>query len=255
MEPQFRATVIVPRAPTVVQATGIQSFWPALEPASSDAILQIVFANEGKVLGQWSFFEYFQDGIASTGGERVHGKNINVYPGDLISNGFISTDENEMWTGAINAHKWYVNWIVRRGAEGLAKGEIDGEGNATVDLSAHADMGDFTQVRTVCIFLYYSSMLQLNFIPESINMPQAILATELSRAAKWEMGPIDWQNVMIQIEGTSRDWCSVDKLILLNVTLGNVQAVDLLPTTKGATCFFKGFTVTDTIATEEGLGL
>ncbi|APA07415.1 hypothetical protein sscle_02g021850 [Sclerotinia sclerotiorum 1980 UF-70] len=74
----FRATVIVPKAPTVVQATGIQSFWPALKPASSNAILQIVFANEGKVLGQWSFFEYFQDGIASTGGERVHGKNINV---------------------------------------------------------------------------------------------------------------------------------------------------------------------------------
>ncbi|APA07416.1 predicted protein [Sclerotinia sclerotiorum 1980 UF-70] len=113
-----------------------------------------------------------------------------------------------MWTGAVDAHKWYVNWIVRRGVEGLAKGEVDGGGNAT-----------------------------------------AILATELSLAAKWEMGPIDCQNITIQIEGTSRDWCSVDKLILLNVTLNNVQPVDLLPTTRGATCFFKGFTVTDTMAT------
>ncbi|TGO74520.1 hypothetical protein BELL_0275g00050 [Botrytis elliptica] len=219
---QFGATVIVPKVPTVLQATGIQSFWPAIEPANSNSILQIVYANEGNTLGRWSFFEYFQLGNASAGGERIHGKNINVYPGDLISNGFISMDSSEQWKGPTKSYKWFVDWSVRRGAEGLANGEINFMGNQTVDLSPYPDIGDFTQ---------------------------AILATELNRAAKWEMGPLNWKNVLIQIEGTTNtDWCSVDKLILSNVTLSNIEAVRVFPAITGMTCFFKGFTVMDTTA-------
>ncbi|ATZ45294.1 hypothetical protein BCIN_01g01020 [Botrytis cinerea B05.10] len=218
---QFRATVIVPKAPTILQATGIQSFWPALEPANSNSILQIVFANEGNTVGRWSFFEYFQLGNASAGGERIHGKNINVYPGDLISSGFISIDGSEQWGSPTNSSKWYVNWVVRRGAEGLANGEINFMGNETLDLSPYPDIGDFTQ---------------------------ATLATELNRAAKWEIGPLDWKNVLIQIEGTNTDWCSVDKLILSNATLSNIEAVKIYPSITGMTCFFTGFTVTDSTA-------
>ncbi|KAF7854119.1 uncharacterized protein EAF02_011737 [Botrytis sinoallii] len=215
----FRATVIVPKVPTVLQATGIQSFWPAIEPANSNSILQIVYANGGNTLGRWSFFEYFQLGNASAGGERIHGKNINVYPGDLISNGFISMDSSEQWKGPTKSYKWFVEWSVRRGAEGLANGEINFMGNQTVDLSPYPDIGDFTQ---------------------------AILATELNRAAKWEMGPLNWKNVLIQIERTTNtDWCSVDKLILSNVTLSNIEAVRVFPAITGMTCFFKGFTVMD----------
>ncbi|TGO07539.1 hypothetical protein BTUL_0267g00070 [Botrytis tulipae] len=196
---QFQATVIVPKAPTILQATGIQSFWPAIEPANSNSILQIVYANEGETLGRWSFFEYFQLGNALAGGERIHGKNINVYPEDLISNGFISMDSSEQWKGPTKSYKWFVHWTGRRGAEGLANGE-------------------------------------------------AILATELNRAAKWEMGPLDWKNVLIQIEGTNMDWCSIDKLILSNVTLSNIESVRVLPGITGMICFFKGFTVMDSTA-------
>ncbi|TGO20248.1 hypothetical protein BPAE_0319g00050 [Botrytis paeoniae] len=137
---QFRATAIVPKAPTVLQATRIQSFWPAIEPANSNSILQIVYANEGETLGRWSFFEYFQLGNASAGGERIHGKNINVYPGDLISNGFISMDESEQWRGPTKSYKW-------RGAKGLANGEIDFMGNQTVDLSPYRYPRNRTQPR------------------------------------------------------------------------------------------------------------
>ncbi|KAF7960356.1 hypothetical protein EAE96_000041 [Botrytis aclada] len=218
---QFRATVIVPKAPTVLQATRIQSFWPAIEPANSKSILQIVYANEGETLGRWSFFEYFQLGNASAGGERIHGKNVVVYPGDLISNGFISMDASEQWRGPTKSHKWFVNWMVRRGAEGLANGEMDFMGNVTVDLSPYPNIGDLTQ---------------------------AILATELNRAAKWEMGPLEWKNVLVQIEGTNTDWCSVDKLILSNVTLSNIEVIKVFPAITGMVCFFTGFTVVDLMA-------
>ncbi|KAM0152369.1 hypothetical protein ACHAPC_005245 [Botrytis cinerea] len=243
---QFRATVIVPKAPTILQATGIQSFWPALEPANSNSILQIVFANEGNTVGRWSFFEYFQLGNASAGGERIHGKNINVYPGDLISSGFISIDGSEQWGSPTNSSKWYVNWVVRRGAEGLANGEINFMGNETLDLSPYPDIGDFTQVRIICIIPHFSTPTQC--VPKLTSTPQAILATELNRAAKWEMGPLDWKNVLIQIEGTNTDWCSVDKLILSNATLSNIEAVKMYPSITGMTCFFTGFTVTDSTA-------
>ncbi|THV50209.1 hypothetical protein BGAL_0160g00120 [Botrytis galanthina] len=144
---QFRATVIVPKAPTVLQATGIQSFWPAIEPANSNSILQIVYANEGNTLGRWSFFEYFQLGNASAGGERIHGKNINVYSGDLISNGFISMDSSDQWKGLTKSYKWFVNWMIRRGAEGLANGEVDFMGNVKVDLSPYRYPRNRTQSR------------------------------------------------------------------------------------------------------------
>ncbi|KAF7905755.1 hypothetical protein EAF00_000034 [Botryotinia globosa] len=218
---QFQATVIVPKAPTALQATGIQSFWPAIEPANSNSILQIVYANEGETLGRWSFFEYFQLGNASAGGERIHGKNINVYPGDLITNGFISVDFFEQWKGPTKSYKWFVYCTIRRGAEGLANGEVDFMSNVTVDLSPYPNIGDFTQ---------------------------AILATELNRAAKWEMGPLDWKNVLIQIDGTNMDWCSVDKLILSNVTLSNIESVRVFPAITGMICLFKGFTVMDSTA-------
>ena len=109
-----------------------------------------------------------------------------------------------------------------------------------------ADIGDFTQVRIICIIPHFSTPTQC--VPKLTSTPQAILATELNRAAKWEMGPLDWKNVLIQIEGTNTDWCSVDKLILSNATLSNIEAVKIYPSITGMTCVFTGFTVTDSTA-------
>ncbi|ESZ94050.1 hypothetical protein SBOR_5576 [Sclerotinia borealis F-4128] len=168
----------------------------ALEPANSAAILQNVVANEGKVLGQWSFFEYYYDGHAPEGVEEViHGKNRNVYPGDIIESGFVSMDSSAMWVGTVNPHHWTVNWIVKRGAEGIVNREEDFAGNATMDFSLYPDMGDFTQ---------------------------AILATELNRAAKWDMGPVVWSDIFVEVHGTATDWCSIDKLVLSDVSISDV---------------------------------
>lgn len=135
---QFRATVVVPNAPTVIQATGVQAFFTALEPANSTAVLQNVIANMGSVLGQWSFFEYFYD--PPVGAERaLHGEHHTVYPGDIVASGFILMGNSEQWTGLTKPYQWFVEWRVKRGEEGLAKGKADFSGNTTMDLSAYRE--------------------------------------------------------------------------------------------------------------------
>ncbi|KAF7856356.1 hypothetical protein EAF04_009884 [Stromatinia cepivora] len=217
---QFRANVVVPKAPTAIQATGIQSFWPALEPANSAAILQNVIANEGTLLGQWSFFEYFLDIMGDKG--VIHGEDSDVYPGDIIENNFVKMDYSHLWSGPANSRQWFVYWVVTRGAEGLAKGEVDFSGNFTIDLTAYPEVGDFTQ---------------------------AIVATELNRAAKWEMGPVVWNKILVQISGTSIEWCRLDKLVLSGVTLSDVGPVTSYLSMTGALCLIAGFTMTNTKAT------
>ncbi|QSZ36444.1 hypothetical protein DSL72_006323 [Monilinia vaccinii-corymbosi] len=213
---QFRATVLVPSPPTFIQATGVQSFFPALEPANSTAILQNVIANMGSVLGKWSFFVYFYD--PSVGAEQaIHGNHHTVYPGDFVASGFILMNDSEQWVGLTKPYQWFVEWRDRRGVEGLANGEVDISGNTTMDLSAYPDVEDFTQ---------------------------AILAFEFYRNAKWEMGPLSWSNIHIQINDTKTDWCSVDKFIVDGVTISDIGPVNVYPAITGITCFFTSFTLT-----------
>ncbi|KAA8575912.1 hypothetical protein EYC84_006077 [Monilinia fructicola] len=212
---QFRATVVVPNAPTVIQATGVQAFFTALEPANSTAVLQNVIANMGSVLGQWSFFEYFYD--PPVGAERaLHGEHHTVYPGDIVASGFILMGNSEQWTGLTKPYQWFVEWRVKRGEEGLAKGKADFSGNTTMDLSAYPDVEDFTQ---------------------------AILTFELYRSAEWEMGPLVWSNIDVQINGTNTGWYSVDKFLVEDVTITDTGPVNVSPAITGITCFFTGFTL------------
>lgn len=123
-------------------------------------------------------------------------------------------------------------------------------GCALTNTELSADIGDFTQVRSIYIIplAFFLSFISAQYLNKLTDTLQAILATELNRAAKWEMGPLNWKNILIQIEGTNMDWCSVDKLILSNVTLSNIESVRVFPAITGMTCFFKGFTVMDSTA-------
>ncbi|KAB8290386.1 hypothetical protein EYC80_010819 [Monilinia laxa] len=216
---QFRATVVVPNALTVIQAIGVQAFFPALEPASSTAILQNVIANMGST-------------------ERaLHGAHHNVYPGDIVASGFVLMDDSEQWVGLTKPNQWFMEWRVRRGEEGMTKEEADFSGNTTMDLSAYPDVEDFTQVCNIQIIPYFP-------IPEP-NTVQAILAFELYRNAEWEVGPLVWSNIDIQTNGTNTVWCSVDKFLVEGVTITDIGSVHVYPAITGITCFFTGFTLTE----------
>ncbi|TEY78824.1 hypothetical protein BOTCAL_0045g00420 [Botryotinia calthae] len=166
----FESVQVVPRSSSALVIPGnVQAVWPALQ--NNQGIMQTVVANQGSI-GEWF---YIGLEFCCTPKDWQADKAQQVYPGDRITTKYQLMSAN---TGVYN-----VTWKVERGYFGIQAGEMFFTAESFFNPQEHPTPGGQGPFN------------------------KALFAIETQGGSKWDFGPVQWDQITIQADTTSSDWC------------------------------------------------
>ncbi|CZT44765.1 uncharacterized protein RSE6_04986 [Rhynchosporium secalis] len=178
---KFESTLLVPSVtpdqdPKSVQ--GLRSMWPGLEPQPVSALFQNVLSNLNQAPhvtenNAWYFFPYWCCAPAMD----LVGNRVRLFPGDLLQNTYQWNSETK---------DWYQNWVVQPGKQGH-RGGVEPLGGGLIT-DGHFD----------------TKYTEEKWPP----MVKALLDIEVQGEGKWDFGPVEWRNVLVEAQTKETSWCT-----------------------------------------------
>ncbi|KAE8449416.1 hypothetical protein EG329_008024 [Mollisiaceae sp. DMI_Dod_QoI] len=173
---KFSSTLIIPPgSPDSTVDDEVQSFWPGIQGIG---LLQNVVTNGGSP-GQWWQLPFYCCNPAVGLSKEVQGNLFLLlfHPGDKVTNTF-ALDKD---TG-----KWNDTYIVRPSKASYASGEKFLSYGVSFDQNAIAN--DRTTIGD--------------------HFTMAIMTIELQGNGTWNWGPVEWRDILLQINTTDTNWCT-----------------------------------------------